>query len=46
MGLARMLPRTEVIVVTTPPVAAQKVAAGPPTWPARGICGWPASSRT
>ena len=27
MGLARMLPRTEVIVVTTPPVAAQKVAA-------------------
>ncbi len=27
MGLARMLPRAEVIVVTTPPVAAQKVAA-------------------
>lgn len=27
MGLARMVPRTEVIVVTTPPVAAQKVAA-------------------
>ncbi len=27
MGLARMLPRTEVMVVTTPPVAAQKVAA-------------------
>jgi ATP-binding protein involved in chromosome partitioning len=27
MGLARMMPRTEVIVVTTPPVAAQKVAA-------------------
>jgi ATP-binding protein involved in chromosome partitioning len=27
MGLARMLPRTEVVVVTTPPVAAQKVAA-------------------
>ena len=27
MGLARMLPRTEVIVVTTPPLAAQKVAA-------------------
>jgi ATP-binding protein involved in chromosome partitioning len=26
MGLARMLPRTEVLVVTTPPVAAQKVA--------------------
>ncbi len=26
MGLARMLPRTEVIIVTTPPVAAQKVA--------------------
>ncbi|MGH9297449.1 MAG: Mrp/NBP35 family ATP-binding protein [Acidimicrobiales bacterium] len=26
MGLARMLPRTEVIVVTTPPLAAQKVA--------------------
>jgi ATP-binding protein involved in chromosome partitioning len=27
MGLARMMPRTEVLVVTTPPVAAQKVAA-------------------
>ena len=27
MGLARMLPRTEVLVVTTPPMAAQKVAA-------------------
>ena len=27
MGLARMLHRTEVLVVTTPPVAAQKVAA-------------------
>ncbi len=27
LGLARMLPRTEVLVVTTPPVAAQKVAA-------------------
>ena len=27
MGLARMLPRTEVLVVTTPPVAAQQVAA-------------------
>jgi len=27
MGLARMLPRTELLVVTTPPVAAQKVAA-------------------
>lgn len=26
MGLARMLPRTEMIVVTTPPLAAQKVA--------------------
>ncbi|MHB1710074.1 MAG: Mrp/NBP35 family ATP-binding protein, partial [Acidimicrobiales bacterium] len=26
MGLARMLPRTEVVVVTTPPLAAQKVA--------------------
>ena len=26
MGLARMIPRTEVIVVTTPPIAAQKVA--------------------
>jgi ATP-binding protein involved in chromosome partitioning len=26
MGLARMLPRTEMILVTTPPVAAQKVA--------------------
>ncbi len=26
MGLARMLPRTEVLIVTTPPVAAQKVA--------------------
>jgi ATP-binding protein involved in chromosome partitioning len=27
MGLARMLPRTEVVVVTTPPLAAQQVAA-------------------
>jgi ATP-binding protein involved in chromosome partitioning len=27
MGLARLLPRTELFVVTTPPVAAQKVAA-------------------
>jgi ATP-binding protein involved in chromosome partitioning len=27
MGLARMMPRTEVLVVTTPPMAAQKVAA-------------------
>jgi ATP-binding protein involved in chromosome partitioning len=27
MGLARMLPRTEMLVVTTPPVAAQMVAA-------------------
>ncbi len=26
MGLARMMPRTEVVVVTTPPLAAQKVA--------------------
>jgi ATP-binding protein involved in chromosome partitioning len=27
MGLARLLPRTELLLVTTPPVAAQKVAA-------------------
>jgi ATP-binding protein involved in chromosome partitioning len=27
MGLARMMPRAEVVVVTTPPLAAQKVAA-------------------
>jgi ATP-binding protein involved in chromosome partitioning len=27
MGLARLLPRTELLVVTTPPVAAQKIAA-------------------
>jgi ATP-binding protein involved in chromosome partitioning len=27
MGLARLLPKTELLVVTTPPVAAQKVAA-------------------
>ena len=33
MGLARMLPRTDLIVVTTPALAAQKVASGPPTWP-------------
>ncbi len=26
MGLARMLPRTEVVIVTTPPLAAEKVA--------------------
>jgi ATP-binding protein involved in chromosome partitioning len=27
MGLARVMPRTEVVIVTTPPLAAQKVAA-------------------
>src|SRR5205085_12539842 len=27
MGLARMLPRTEVVIVTTPAIAAQQVAA-------------------
>ena len=27
MGLARMLPRTEVVIITTPPLAVQKVAA-------------------
>lgn len=27
MGLARMLPRTEMVIVTTPPLAAQRVAA-------------------
>jgi ATP-binding protein involved in chromosome partitioning len=46
MGLARMLPRTEVVIVTTPALAAQQVAARAATWPARATCGWPESSRT
>ena len=42
MGLARLLPRTELLVVTTPPVAAQKVAARAATWRVRGYLprGW------
>jgi ATP-binding protein involved in chromosome partitioning len=42
MGLARMLPRTELLVVTTPPVAAQKVAARAADMARRGylrVCG-------
>ena len=40
MGLARMLPRAEMLIVTTPALGAQKVAPGRPTWPARATCGW------
>ena len=46
MGLARLLPRTELLVVTTPPVAAQKVAARAADMARRVISGWPGSSRT
>ena len=46
MGLARLLPRTEMLVVTTPPWPPRRWRSGRPTWPARATCGWPASSRT
>ena len=44
MGLARMMPRTEVVIVTTP--VHSRSRPGRLTWPARATCGWPASSKT
>ncbi len=42
MGLARLLPRTEILVVTTPPLAAQKVAARAADMARQAAtCGWP-----
>lgn len=32
MGLARMLPRTDLVIVTTPAVSAQRLPSAPPTW--------------
>ena len=46
MGLARMLPRTEILIVTTPVAAPRRWRCGPPTWPASPTCASPASSRT
>jgi hypothetical protein len=45
-GPGPLLPRTEVIVVTTPPWRPRRWRPGRPTWPARATCGWPGSSRT
>ena len=43
MGLARMLPRTDLIIVTTPAVSRPEGRrSGPPTWPAAASCGSPA----
>ena len=41
MGLARMLPRAEMLVVTTPPGPPRRSPPGPPTWPAGATSGWP-----
>ncbi len=46
MGLARMIPRTEVLVVTTPNKAAQTVAGRAADWHARVTSASLASSRT
>ena len=46
MGLAKMLPRAEMLIVTTPALNAQKVAARAPTWERRTICESSVSSRT
>ena len=41
MGLARMLPRAEMLIVTTPALGRPEGGRpGPPTWPARATCGW------
>ena len=43
MGLAQLLPRAEVIIVTTPArQPPRRWPSGPSTWPARATCGWPA----
>ena len=46
MGLARMMPRTEVLVVTTPRRRPRRSPPAPPTWRARATSRSPASSRT
>ena len=46
MGLARLLPRTDLIIVTTPAVSAQKVAIRPRRHGSALVPAWPASSRT
>ena len=46
MGLARMLPRADMIIVTTPALAAQKVAARAADMAERATCGWPVWWRT
>jgi MinD-like ATPase involved in chromosome partitioning or flagellar assembly len=38
MGLARMLPRTDLVIVTTPPSPRRRWPSGPPTWPAAASC--------
>ena len=43
MGLARMLPRTDLIIVTTPAVSRpRRSPSGPPTWPGARSCVSPA----
>jgi ATP-binding protein involved in chromosome partitioning len=43
MGVAKLLPRAEVLVVTTPARGAQKVASRAVCrWRARATCAWPA----
>ena len=46
MGLARLLPRTDLLIVTTPAVSAQKVAIRAADMARRATCASPASSRT
>ncbi len=46
MGLARLLPRTEMVVVTTPALAAQKVAVRVADMARRSYLRCSASSRT
>ena len=47
MGVAKLVPRAEVLVVTTPAVGRPEGRhPGRVAWPARASCGWPASSRT
>jgi len=43
---ARMLPRTQLLVVTTPPLAARRWRRERRTWLDAATCGLPASSRT
>src|SRR5437879_10410960 len=45
MGLARMLPRTELLVVTTPPWPPSRGRPGWAAWPGRGSCGGRGATR-